>query len=170
MKKIILIVLFAVLSMNAMAKIKVTSGSADCMRENAIAVVVFDYSEATYDMDQSYEKWCGEDFVERAEKSASEFIKAFNKESKGLKISQQSNEAKYRITFKVGNCDQYTGMNCNWGQMRFKCSGIISVTEISTGKEVCVLTVDKEKSDCDYTPLDRIAECFAEVGKFLARQ
>ena len=65
MKKFMLITLAVLLSVSAMAKVKVKSGSAACMREDAIAVVVFDYSEATFDEDDNYITWCGEDFAVR---------------------------------------------------------------------------------------------------------
>jgi hypothetical protein len=54
MKKILITTLVLLLSFTAMAKVKVVSGSAACIKEQAVAVVEFDYNEATFDKDQSY--------------------------------------------------------------------------------------------------------------------
>ena len=162
--------LFAVfLSLTAMAKVKVTSGSTACLKENATAIVEFDYSEATFDKEQSYESWCGEDYEERVNLSKEEFIRSFNKKSKGLQINNDSSDAKYRIIVKVGNCDQNMGMSCTWGQMQFKCSGIITIVEIATNEIICTVDVNEVKGGCDYTPLDRITECFGSIGKELSK-
>jgi len=170
MKKILLTTLVLLLSFTAMAKVKVISGSAVCLRENATAIVEFDYSDATFDKNQSYEKWCGEDFEERVVNSTEAFVSSFNKKSKGLKINDNAAEAKYRIVVKVGDCDQNMGMSCSWGQMQFKCSAIITIVEIATNEVVCTVEVDEEKGFCDYTPLHRISDCFGSIGHELAKQ
>ena len=170
MKKILITTLVLLLSFTAMAKVKVVSGSAACIKEKAIAVVEFDYSEATFDKDQSYKDWCGEDYEERVEHSTAEFIKSFNDKSKGLKINDNDTDAKYRIIVKVGDCDQNMGMSCNWGQMQFKCNAMITIVEIATNEVVCTLKVDDEKGGCDYIPVDRISKCFSSVGYELAKQ
>lgn len=170
MKKTLITFLAVMLAVTAMAKVKVTSGSAACMREKATAIVVFDYSAATFDKDQRYEAWCGEDFAERVEKSTEAFVNGFNKKSKGLRIEGDESQAKYRIVVKVGDVDQSMSMSCSWGQMSFKCSAVITVEEIATGETVCTVTVDEERGDCDYTPLDRITDCFSEIGKELAKK
>lgn len=170
MKKFLITMLAVALCATAMAKVKVTGGDAGCMRERVTAVVVFDYSAATFDKEQSYEAWCGEDYGERVEKSAEAFVEGFNKKSKGLKIEGEESEAKYRITVKVGDMDQSMSFSCNWGQMSFKCSAEITITEIATGEVVCIVTVDEERGGCDYSPLDRITDCFNGIGKELAKK
>lgn len=170
MKKTLIITLILLLSFSAMAKVKVVSGSTAFLKEKAIAVVEFDYSEATFDNAQSYKSWCGDDYEERVERSTAEFIKSFNEKSKGLKINNNDTNAKYRIIVKVGDCDQNMGFSCNWGQLQFKSSGMITIVEVATNEVVCTLEVDEEKGGCDYTPIDRISECFGSIGYALAKQ
>ena len=170
MKRTLIITLILLLSFSAVAKVKVVSGSSACLKEKAIAVVEFDYSEATFDKDQSYESWCGEDYEERVERSTEEFIKSFNEKSKGLQINNNDTTAKYRIIVKVNDCDQNMGFSCSWGQFQFKSSGVITIVEIATNEVVCTLEVDEEKGGCDYTPVDRISECFGSIGYALAKQ
>ena len=169
MKKFMLITLAVLLSVSAMAKVKVKSGSAACMREDATAVVVFDYSEAKFDEDDNYITWCGEDFAVRDSLSTAEFIDYFNRNSKGLKINNEATDAKYRIIVKVGDCDQSMDMGCGWGQMRFKASAMIEIVEIATNETVCIVEVDEEEGLCDYSANDRIAKCFGFIGKELSK-
>ncbi len=170
MKKIMLVTLAVLLCISAMAKVKVKSGSAACMKEDATAVVVFDYSEATFDEDDNYIAWCGEDFAVRDSLSTAEFIDYFNRNSKGLKIDNTATDAKYRIIVKVGNCDQHMDMGCGWGQMRFEVSGMISIVEIATNETVCEVEIDEEEGLCDYSANDRISKCFGFIGKELAKK
>ena len=170
MKKIMLVTLAVLLSVSAMAKVKVKSGSAACMKEDATAVIEFDYSEATYDEDESFQSWCGEDFEERVNLSIEEFIGSFNRNSKGLKINNEDTEAKYRIIVKVGDCDQKMDMGCSWGEMRFECSAMVTIVEIATNEVVCTIEVDEEEGLCDYVPNDRIASCFRSIAKELAKK
>lgn len=165
-----LVTLAVLLSISAMAKVKVKSGSAACMREEATAVIVFDYSEATYDEDETYQAWCGEDYEERVNLSITDFINAFNSNSKGLQINNEATDAKYRIIVKVGDCDQSMDMGCSWGEMRFKCSAMITVVEIATDEVVCTVEVDEEEGLCDYVPNDRIGSCFRAIARELAKK
>jgi hypothetical protein len=170
MKKIMLMTLAVLLSVSAMAKVKVKSGSTDCLKENATAVIEFDYSEATFDEDESYITWCGEDFAKRDSLSTADFIGSFNRNSKGLQINNEASDAKYRIVVKVGDCDQSMDMGCSWGEMRFKCSAMITIVEIATNEVVCTVEVDEEEGLCDYVPNDRIASCYRSIAKELAKK
>ena len=170
MKKIMFVTLAVLLSVSAMAKVKVKSGSAACMKEDATAVIEFDYSEATYDEDESYQSWCGEDFEERVNLSIEEFVGAFNKNSKGLQINNEDTNAKYRIVVKIGDCDMTRDMGCSWGEMKFKCSAMVTIVEIATNEVVCTIEVDEEEGLCDYVPNDRIASCFRSIARELAKK
>ncbi len=167
MKKTLTIMMAVLLSMTAMAKVKVTSGSPAFLKEEATAVIEFDYSEAAWEEDQSYKTWCGEDYDTRVKLSKESFIFAFNKNSKKMKINDGSKDAKYRIIFKVENMEQKVGGN--WGQFYVRCYGTITVQDIATGETVCTISISKEGGDTDYVPNDRISSCFSEIGKKVAK-
>ena len=167
MKKTLTVIIMTLLCTTAFAKVKITSGSAAFLKEEATAVIEFDYSEAAWEEDQSYKTWCGEDFNTRVQLSKESFIFAFNKNSKKLKINDGGNDAKYRITFKVENMEQKVGGN--WGQFYVRCYGTITVQDIATGETVCTINVNKEGGDTDYVPNDRISSCFSEIGKRVAK-
>ena len=161
------ILIAALLGVTAMAKVKVTSGSASFLNEEATAEIVFDYTEAAWEEDQSYKSWCGEEYDTRVKLSKEAFIFAFNKNSKKMKINDGGKNAKYRITFKIENMEQKVGGN--WGQFYVRCNGTITVQDIATGETVCSVSVHKEGGDTDYVPNDRISSCFSEIGKKVAK-
>ncbi len=168
MKKVFLIVCLSVLCVALSAKVKITSGSAAFLKEEATAVLVMDYSEATWEDDQSYQSWCGEDYEQRVELSYSSVALGFNKNSDNLKIRQQdSATARYRITIKVETMEQKMGGG--WGRFYTMCTGTLTVVDISTGAVVCTAQIKREDGDTDYVPNDRLAKCFFHVGKAMAR-
>ena len=165
MKKVfpLILMLIAVVAVNA--KIKITSGSADFLKDKATAVLVMDYSEATWEEDEPYQTWCGEDFDERVKISFNSFTLGFNKESDDLKIRQDDPSAKYRITVKISVMEQKMA---GWGRFYMMCSGTLVVEEIATGKVVCTAKIKREDGDDDYVPNDRVAKCFYELGDAVA--
>lgn len=167
MNRILLVFILTAFSFTSIAQVKVKSGSTAILKEQSIAKLVLDYSETTWEEDQTYKRWCGEDYEERVELSKETFIIAFNKYSKGLKINLEDNEnAKYCITFKVENMEQKVGGF--WGQFYIRCYGNITIQDITTGDTLCTISVYKVGGDTDYVPNDRIATCFREVGKSVA--
>ena len=168
MKKALIITLSVMLGMTAFAKVKVKSGSAAFLKENATAVVVFDYSEATWEEDETYKHWCGDDYDQRVQLSVESFSLGFNKESNKLKINEDKSTAKYIITVKITNMEQrQNGMM--WGQFSIRCYGIITVTDAATGEVVCTAEIKKESGKADFVTNDSITSCFLNLGKAFAK-
>ena len=168
MKKIVFIIVMTLFCQTMFAQVRITSGSSGFLKEQVTAEMLFDYSETTWEEDQTYKRWCGEDYDERIELSKEAFIIAFNKKSDGLKIklNDNNNGAKYKITFKVDNIEQHAGGH--WGQLYISCYGVISVQDINTEDIVCTISVNQINGEPDYVTNDRIAKCFREVGKKVA--
>ena len=168
MKKIVFVVVMTLFCQTMFAQVRITSGSSDFLKEQVTAKIVYDYSETTWEEDQTYKRWCGEDYEERIELSKESFIIAFNKNSEGLKFRLNDNNegAKYKLTFKVDNIEQHAGGS--WGQLYMCCYGVISVQDIDTEEIVCTISIDPACGEPDYVTNDRIAKCFKEVGKKLA--
>ena len=148
--------------MSAFAKIRIVSGNANFLKENATAILVFDYSEASWEEDESYEQWCGEDYEERVKLSYGSFIFGFNRESTALKIKQEDPSAKYRIIVKITTMEQKLGGG--WGRFYALCTGTIIVEEIASSEVVCTAQFNREDGDSDYVPNDRLAKCFMALG------
>lgn len=163
MKKILSVVIVTLFCITTFAQLKVKSGSTAFLNEQAAAKLVLDYSQTTWEEDETYKHWCGEDYNERVELSKEIFTFAFNRYSKGLKINIDDNDyAKYLITFKIKNMEQKVAGN--FGQFLIRCYGDITIQDIATKETVCFINVNRVEGPPDYIPNDRIAECFKEAG------
>ena len=158
--------------LTAFADIDITSGSSDFLNEETTAIVVFDYSEATWEEEAYYEQWCGDDFAKRVKLGYGSFILGFNNESSKLKIKQEDSSAKYRIKVKINVFEEEHGAVLKgglWGRFYIQCSGTIIVEEIASGEVVCTAKIDDEEGERDLVMDDRLAKCFYALGKATAK-
>ncbi len=168
MKKVILSIMLTFLMVNVFAgdhnTVKLLSGSTDVFKEQSTAILEFDYSETTWEEDEIYELYCGNDYEERVNISVKAFEKKFNITSKGLKIKNEDSGAKYKIVFKVIDLEQHQSMSM-WGRLTMEVTGQIDVIEISSGKNVCSLKLTKIQGEADYATNDRITKAFCNVAE-----
>ena len=167
MKKILLLffVLCTTLSAFAAKPLKVVSGKAASLKEFSSAVVVFDYSETTWEGDESLQEYCGDDFEPRINRGYKTFIKEFNANSKGLKIKDnEPADAVIKITFD--EFEQKQGMSA-WGRLLLRFSGTIEIINRSTDEVVCTIEMDKLAGDADYSQDDRFAKAYSALAKEL---
>lgn len=172
MRNLVLSIIMLLFYLTAFADIDVTSGSSDFLSEEVTAIVVFDYSEATWQEETYYEQWCGNDFVNRVKLGYGSFILGFNNESSKLKIKQEDPSAKYRITVKINKLEENHGAVLKgglWGRFYIQCFGTIIVEEITSGEVVCTAIIDEEEGERDLVIDDRLAKCFYALGKATAK-
>lgn len=173
MKKVFLSTILSLLCITAFAGIKITSGNSDFLKEDAVAIVVFDYSDATWEQTATYEHWCGNDYDNRVLLGYGSFILGFNKESSKLKIKQEDSSAKYRITIKISLLEEEHGgaiwKGGLWGRFYVQCSGTIIVEEIESNKVVCTAQIEDEEGEHDLVIEDRLAKCFFALGEATAK-
>ena len=171
MKKFVLLVAAFVMAMTSFAKsdLKVKSGSMAWAKENAKVSVKFDFLSAKWDKEEDFKKWCGDDYETRVNKSLNGFIKGFNNKSKAAQATASDDGAKYRIVVKIDNMDWRQSFSGMWGQFYALCWGMIEVTDIATGENVCTIEIDGANGDGDFTPNDRFTKCYEEVGETLAK-
>ena len=172
MKNLVLSIIMLLFYLTAFADIDVTSGSSDFLDEEVTAIVVFDYSKATWQEEVYYEQWCGNDFANRVKLGYGSFILGFNNESSKLKIQQEDSSAKYRIIVKINVFEEKHGAALKgglWGRYYIQCSGTILVEEIASGEVVCTAKIDDEEGERDLVINDRLAKCFYALGKATAK-
>lgn len=172
MKNFVLTIISLLFYITAFADIDVKSGSSNFLNEATTAVVVFDYSNATWQKEAYYEQWCGNDFANRVQLGYGSFILGFNNESSKLKIKQEDSAAKYRITVKIHQLEENKGAILKgglWGRYYIQCSGTIIVEEIASGEVVCIAKIDDEEGERDLVINDRLAKCFYALGKATAK-
>ncbi|MCQ2974312.1 MAG: hypothetical protein MJ211_05820 [Bacteroidales bacterium] len=168
MKQIFAIIMLTFLANFTFAgngKITVTQGNKNVFNENALVIVEFDYSSTTWEDDDNYKTWSGNDFDERVNLSINAFTNSFKATSKKLKVSENQ-DAKYKIVVIVENLEQHQSMS-TWGRLTMKITGKIQVVEIDTNNLVCELSVKDVKGSPDYTMTDRINKAFCELGALI---
>ena len=143
--------------------VRLLSGNTDVFKESATALLEFDYSETTWEEDEIYELYCGDEYEERVNVSVKAFEKKFNVSSKGLKIKKDDSNAKYKIVFKVIDLEQHQSMSM-WGRQTMEVTAQIDVIEIATGNNVCSLKLTKIQGEADYATNDRITKVFCNVA------
>ena len=172
MKNILSTIILSLLCITTYADIKTISGNWSFLNENTTAVVVFDYSDATWQEESYYEQWCGDDFANRVKLGYGSFILGFNNENSKLKIKQEDSSAKYRIIVKIKALEERHGAVLKgglWGRYYIQCSGTIIVEEITSGEVVCTAKIDEEEGERDLVIDDRLAKCFYALGEATAK-
>ena len=168
MKKGFLFALLLCVTLSAFAAkpLKVISGKSSSLQDFATATVVFDYSETTWEGDESLQEYCGDDFEPRINRGYKEFVKEFNANSKNLKVVEgDDSEVIIRIVFK--EFEQKQGASA-WGRFFLRFYGTIEFVKRGTSEVVCSLEMDKLGGDADYSQDDRFAKAYAALAKELA--
>ena len=146
--------------------VKLLAGSTDVFKEQATAILEFDYSETTWEEDEIYELYCGDEYEERVNISVKAFEKKFNITSNGLKIKKDDSNAKYKIVFKVIDLEQHQSMSM-WGRLTMEVTGKIDVINIATGENVLSLQLTTIQGEADFAMNDRIIKAFSNVAERL---
>ncbi len=168
MKKSLLCICLLLCSIVAMAGSLKGKGNVKCLKENASAVLNIDFSKVTFEKDEDFKTWCEDKYDERVAVSNSEFVKSFNENSKGVKIVEAGNDAKYKIVIDLDNFVRKTA-SFGWGRAHINIYGTLKVLDAATGEEVCSYKIDGLSGDNDFVETDRFAKSFAELGKQLAK-
>lgn len=171
MKKILLLFLVTVLtSVNCMAGgVKVKEGKASFLKESASAIVEFDFSKTTWEKKEDFKTWCGDKYEQRKEVMQDAFITSFNENSKGLKVSKNANEAKYKIIIEVKDLERHQSFTGMWGQGKFSTTAYIKVFDMSSNKQICEIYVDGYGSGKDFDYNDGMAKCYKGLAKEITK-
>lgn len=165
MKKRILLSLLCMISLFTYAGDLKFSGDKSVLQDNAMVNIVFDFSNTTWEKDESFKDYCkGDEYEERVNGSKQCFIESFNKTSLGLKVEENASNAKYKMVFRV---DDFVQKMSGWGWGRFyiKVYGEIDIQNAATGESVCKIQVKGISANADYVQTDRFKESFAKIAK-----
>lgn len=143
-------------------------GNVKCLKENESAVLAIDFSKVTWEKKEDFKQWCGEDYDKRVAISNSEFTRSFNENSKGLKIIETGNDAKYKMVIELVNFERKAAA-FGWGSAHIKIYGTLKVIDAASGETVCTYTIDGVSGANDFVETDRFARSFSELGKQLTK-
>ena len=167
MKRLLLLLgMICLLSSHCFAsKIKVISGSTEFLKKNGYSTIVFDFSKTTWEKDQDFETWCGNDYEKRIEAMKWAFLGAFNTKTKGLKIDNASTNPIYKIVIEVRDLERHQAFTGAWGQGKFSTTCLIRVIDIQTNENVCEIYVDGYGAGKDYDYADGLGKCFKGLAE-----
>ncbi len=167
MKKYLLLLLVIVLtSVNCMAGgVKVKEGKASFLKENASAIVEFDFSKTTWEEDEDFKTWCGDQYEKRKAVMQNAFVTSFNENSKGLKINSGAKDAKYKIVVEVKDLERHQSFTGMWGQGKISTTGYIKVFELSSNQIICDIYIDGYGSGKDFDITDGMEKCYKALAK-----
>lgn len=171
MKQFLLGIIALMISITAMASsdIKVKSGKKDFLKENAVAVILFDFSDARWEEKDSFKEWSGSDYDKRISVASENFVNSFNANTSGLKSTLKGDNAKYTIIFKVTNLERHQSFTGMWGQGKISVTGTISVINNETKEQICYIYIDGYGSSKDFNITDGIGKCFKALGKQISK-
>ena len=171
MKHILFVIAACLVCLNALAgsDIKVKSGKSVVVKENANAVIVFDFSNARWEQKESFKDWSGTDYEKRVNVASECFVNSFNENTKGLKLVTNKDLAEYSIIFKVTNLEKHQAFTGMWGQGKISVTGTIDILNIKTQEQVCSIFIDGYGASKDYNVTDGIGKCFKSLGKDMTK-
>ncbi len=174
MKRLITALFAITLCVTAFAgsPIKVVTGKANVkaiMADNATAAIKFDWTNTTYDGKQSIADYFGKDCDFVVNDCQSKFVAGFNTASKGLKLADQAEGAKYIFTLTVSKVD------CFFAAMRFvprhesKMWGNLTISSAETGEKLFEANIDEAENGCDFVRNESFGKTFAILGEKVAK-
>ena len=162
MKKVLVTLMVSILtSAYCMAGgVKVKEGKVSFTKESVTAVVEFDFSKTTWEEKENFKTWCGDQYEKRINVIQQSFVNSFNENSKGLKVAESSNDAKYKMIIEVKDLERHQAFTGTWGQGKFSTTAYIKVVEISSNQTACGIEVDGYGSGKDYDYADGLGKYY----------
>ena len=167
MKKLFLFILVTLFSgiYSYAGGLIVKDGKVAFIKENANAIVEIDFTKTTWEKDDDFKTWCGDKYDERLKTMRQSFFTSFNKESKGLKLTEKNDDAKYKILIEVKDLERHQAFFGAAGQGKCSTTAYIKVYELSSNQVICEIDVDGYGSGKDYTITDGLGKCFKSLAK-----
>lgn len=166
MKNFYLTLTLCLFAVSTFAKdLKILSGDlCPILEAPAEALVEFDYSKTTWEEEESYKSFCGEDYEHRVQDSYDTFIFKANSYENPLKFAQESSAAKYKIIIKLDDIERHQGMSM-WGRMYIEIRGEIEIFDIEKNESICKIKIKDLSGGEDFAPDDRLKKCFTELAE-----
>lgn len=137
------------------------------LKENPVIRVEMDYSNATWQVKESFKTFCGDTYEERVEISKKAFINAFNKNCRDLSTSDLDGNEKYYIVVKVNNLTRRVSIMRIPPRIKVEIEGVVMVVDNATKAVVKTMNYDVMGEE-DLSPADRLANSFDLLArKFL---
>lgn len=140
--------------------LKVSNGSTSFLKEDATFSVVFDFTKTSWEKDESFKEWCGNDFDERVKIMTYAFQKVVATWSK----LKGSDNPRYIITIVPTNFKRKQN-GFAWGSYHIRMDGTITVTDTQTQKVVCTVNVDNVGGSNSFDENSRLENCIKDMAE-----
>lgn len=168
MKKIFSFLFTVLLSMtvNAANPLKVNSGSIAFLSTGSTAQVEFDFSNSTWEKDETLKQQFEDEYDNLIAVSHSSFVDAFNSSSNKLKFVDNASNPQYKIIFKFDNFQAKVG---TLYRKYVRIWGSATVIDLSSNETVCSIQITKLEGSNDYVTKEAFWKSFKKMGELLAK-
>ncbi len=169
MRKLIISLICIILSAGAYAKDDINaSGNTALLKESGTALLVMDFSDTTWEENEDFKEYSDDAYDERVEAATTNFYRSFNRNSKGLKLTQ-TEEGDYVMTFIVYDLERHQSAAGFWGQGRVYVTGTIEIKDAQSGDVVLTIDVEKFGSGEDYIVADGMGKSFKAIAEKITK-
>ena len=175
MKKLLLVGLLCLLGVAnlfaAKTDVSVSSGDGSVLKTKSLALLEFDYS-STKVGDQSLADYLinnnESDWPDDNQFAISMFTRRLNKKSKGIKVTENPEEATYKMVVRVTLLDFGSGagvlLSVNPYAGGCTMSGTVEIIDIKTNETVCVLNVVDLKGQSNLLRKGRLGVLYHDLA------
>ncbi len=139
------------------------------MTDKAEACVVYDWSAAKYDQTKDLKAELADDYDFVISDSEAKFVTGFNQKTKGLHLSTDAANAKYKFVLKITNLDRRFAVMAFIPKHEGKIWGSLEILDNATGKSLVTITIDEAEEGYDFVPKECIGATFMNLGKLVAK-
>lgn len=149
----------------ANAKSVKASGNRALFTEQGVALLVFDFSDTTWEKYDNFKTFSEDAYDERVQAAFNGFYKSFNDKSKGLQLSK-TEQGDYVMTFTVHDLERSANFI---GRGKVFVTGSIEIKDANSGDVVCSVTVKKSHGKKDYVIADAMGKSFSAIAKTITK-
>ena len=168
MKKYVLF-LFAVLltiTVNAASPLKVISGTTSFLNADAGACIEFDFSNSTWEKDETLKQHFQEEYNELINNSQSTFINTFNSSNRNLKFVDKESKPQYKVIVKFDNFEAKVG---GFYRKVVRIWGTATIIDLSSNESVCTIQITKSEGTGDYVTKEAFWKSFDKFGELFSK-
>lgn len=168
MKKLFLFLItaFIAVTVNAASPLKIVFGTTSFLRTGTNAYVEMDFSNATWEKEETLKQHFQNEYDELINTSQSTFINAFNSSSNQLKFVGKEEKPQYKIVIKFDNLHATVG---GFYRKYVRVWGTATIIDLSSNEEVCIIKITKLDGDGDYVTKEATWKSFKKLGELLAK-
>jgi hypothetical protein len=139
------------------------------LRNEAEALIEFDWSNAKFDKTKDLKTQFAGDYDYILNDCEQKFIEGFNEKTKKMKLVKNSSDAKYKVVLKVSSVDHYYQAMIFIPRFEAKMWGNLEIIDLTTNQPVVTVVIDEAEEGYDFVIKDCYGKTFKELGENVAK-